>query len=253
MKMEAVCLFRTSVISLWTTQHREPEDSPLHSHCCENLKLHILHLYYSVECRYLDTDQCGRLLSVAPLISISFTVNKCFLVIVKSCPSWTSCDSASDSAYLPTTKLPYNHNPQPGAIAPPPPFPSPRATHTMTPSQQLVAPAWTKVSYKRGRSSPDDSERESKQIQDSQHWLHPPTTATSSRFLPLMETNNPESEHNPGSVHTPKPSPIYIQDVTSSCWNKLQHTNTKQKPSPTTRPKFNPRLLIPTGLSPKSL
>jgi hypothetical protein len=30
-----------------------------------------------------------------------------------------------------------------------------------------------------------------------------------------METNNPESQHNPGPEHTPKPPPIYIQDVTS--------------------------------------
>jgi hypothetical protein len=30
-----------------------------------------------------------------------------------------------------------------------------------------------------------------------------------------METNNPESEHIPCPAHTPKPPPIYIQDVTS--------------------------------------
>jgi hypothetical protein len=30
-----------------------------------------------------------------------------------------------------------------------------------------------------------------------------------------METNNPESQHNPGPAHTPKTPPIYIQDVTS--------------------------------------
>jgi hypothetical protein len=30
-----------------------------------------------------------------------------------------------------------------------------------------------------------------------------------------METNNPESQHNPGLEHTPKPLPIYIQNVTS--------------------------------------
>jgi hypothetical protein len=32
-----------------------------------------------IECRYLDTDQCARLLSVALLTSVSFIVNKCFL------------------------------------------------------------------------------------------------------------------------------------------------------------------------------
>jgi hypothetical protein len=149
-----------------------------------------------IECRYLNTDQCGRLTNVAPLVS---EVNRCH--------SWTSCDSVSDSAYLPFTRLPYNHNPQPGAIAPPSVRspPPPEQPTTMTSSQQLVAPTWTKVSYKRGRPLPDDYERESKQTKDSQHWLHPPTTATSNRFLPLMETNNPESEHNPGPAHTPKP------------------------------------------------
>jgi hypothetical protein len=30
-----------------------------------------------------------------------------------------------------------------------------------------------------------------------------------------METNNPESQHNPGPEHIQKPPPIYIQDVTS--------------------------------------
>jgi hypothetical protein len=45
------------------------------------------------------------------------TVNKCFLFIVNSCPSWTSCDSVSE--YLTCTRLPYTHNPQPGAITPP--------------------------------------------------------------------------------------------------------------------------------------
>jgi hypothetical protein len=30
-----------------------------------------------------------------------------------------------------------------------------------------------------------------------------------------METNNPESQHNPSPEHIPKLPPIYIQDVTS--------------------------------------
>jgi hypothetical protein len=30
-----------------------------------------------------------------------------------------------------------------------------------------------------------------------------------------MKTNNLESERNPGPAHTPKPLPIYIQDVSS--------------------------------------
>jgi hypothetical protein len=30
-----------------------------------------------------------------------------------------------------------------------------------------------------------------------------------------METNNPESQHNPSPEHIPKPLPIYIKDVTS--------------------------------------
>jgi hypothetical protein len=31
-----------------------------------------------------------------------------------------------------------------------------------------------------------------------------------------METNNPESQHNPGPEHTPKPPSIYIQDETKA-------------------------------------
>jgi hypothetical protein len=85
----------------------------------------------------------------------------------------------------------------------------------MTSSQQLVAPNWTKASYKRGRSPPDDSDRESKHAKDSQHWLHSPPTATFNRLSPLMETNNAERQHNPSPVHLPKPPPIYIQDVRS--------------------------------------
>jgi hypothetical protein len=93
------------------------------------------------------------------------TVNKCFLFKVNSCPSWSSCDGVSDSAYLPCIRLPYTHNPQPGAIAP--------------------------------------------------HWLHPPSTATSNRFLPLTETNNPERQHNPGPTHTLFHTPCRYQDQNS--------------------------------------
>jgi hypothetical protein len=73
-----------------------------------------------------------------------------------------------------------------------------------------------------------------------------------------MGTNNAESQHNPGPEHIPKHTPIYIQMSPlslhfSNCWNKLQHINTIQKPSPTTRLKFNLQLPIPIGLSPKAL
>jgi hypothetical protein len=58
---------------------------------------------------------------------------------------------------------------------------------TLSPIPQSAKSNWTKVSYKRGRSSLDATERESKHPKVTQHWLHPPSTETSNRFSALME------------------------------------------------------------------
>jgi hypothetical protein len=73
-----------------------------------------------------------------------------------------------------------------------------------------------------------------------------------------METNNPESQHNPGPEHTPKPPPIYIQDVTSipPLLQLLEQVAAQQyetKALADNQVKFNLKLLIPIGLSPKPL
>jgi hypothetical protein len=60
-----------------------------------------------------------------------------------------------------------------------------------------------------------------------------------------METNNPKSQQNPGPAHTPKPRPIYIQDVTSTppLLQLLEQYETKALADK--QVKFNLRLLIP--------
>jgi hypothetical protein len=89
---------------------------------------------------------------------------------------------------------------------------TPQSTMSSTP--QSANDNWTKVYYKRGRSSPDATEMESKHTKNTQHWLHPPSTETSNRFSALMEANSADRQHNAVPEHPPKPLPTYIQDVT---------------------------------------
>jgi hypothetical protein len=89
---------------------------------------------------------------------------------------------------------------------------APQSTMSSTP--QSANDNWTKVSYKRSRSSPDATEMESKQTKNTLHWLHPPSTETSNRFSGLMEANSSDRQHNAAPEHPPKPPPIYIQDAT---------------------------------------
>jgi hypothetical protein len=48
----------------------------------------------------------------------------------------------------------------------------------------------------------------------TQHWLHPPHTPTSKRYSPLMKRTEQIIPNKP-ALNTPKPLPVYIQDVTS--------------------------------------
>jgi hypothetical protein len=86
---------------------------------------------------------------------------------------------------------------------------------TFPPPQHLTPSTWTKVSSKRGRSSSDDPVRETKQVKESKHWLHPVPTTTSNRFSPLLSTTSIDTDLPLDSPRTPKPPPIYIQDVTA--------------------------------------
>jgi hypothetical protein len=53
------------------------------------------------------------------------------------------------------------------------------------PSQSELNNNSTKVSYKRGRSTQVETEREAKHTKESEHWLN--QTSTSSRYTALLE------------------------------------------------------------------
>jgi hypothetical protein len=44
---------------------------------------------------------------------------------------------------------------------------------------------WTKVSYKRGRSTQEETERETKHAKENEHWLN--QTSTSVRYTAPLE------------------------------------------------------------------
>jgi hypothetical protein len=90
---------------------------------------------------------------------------------------------------------------------------APQSTMSSTP--QSANDNWIKVSFKRGLSSPDATEMESKHTTNTQHWLHPPSTETSNRFSALMEADSADRQHNADPENPPKPPPIYIQDITT--------------------------------------
>jgi hypothetical protein len=70
---------------------------------------------------------------------------------------------------------------------------------------------WAKVSYKRGRSTQDETERETKHAKDSEHWLN--QTPTSNRYTALLEEESEDQQQKAGHVNIPKPPPIYITYV----------------------------------------
>jgi hypothetical protein len=85
---------------------------------------------------------------------------------------------------------------------------------TMSPTPQSAKDNWIKVPYKRGRSSPDATELESKHAKNTPHWLHPSSTETFNRFSALMEADSADRQLSADPEHPPKPPPTYIQDVT---------------------------------------
>jgi hypothetical protein len=84
---------------------------------------------------------------------------------------------------------------------------------TMSSSQPPPLPSWTTVSYKRGRSTQECSDRVAKHVKDNHH-LSPPTI-TSNRYASLanQDSEGPPTPTGPATI--PKPPPIYIQNVTS--------------------------------------
>jgi hypothetical protein len=71
----------------------------------------------------------------------------------------------------------------------------------------------TKVSYKRGRSTQESTEREAEHTKESEHWLN--QTSTSNRYIALLEEESEDYQQKASPENKPKPPPIYINDVTN--------------------------------------
>jgi hypothetical protein len=59
-------------------------------------------------------------------------------------------------------------------------------------SQPELNDNWTKISYKRGRSTPEETEREAKHAKESEHWLDqiPLPIATQLYWRKKVKTNS---------------------------------------------------------------
>jgi hypothetical protein len=81
----------------------------------------------------------------------------------------------------------------------------------MNSSQQELYDNWTKVSYKRGSSTQEGTEREAKHAKESEHWLN--QTSTSNHYTALVEEESEDQQKKASSENMPKPRPVYITDV----------------------------------------
>jgi hypothetical protein len=79
------------------------------------------------------------------------------------------------------------------------------------PSQTELNNKWTKVSYKRGRLTQEETEREAKHTKESAYWLN--QTSTSSCYATVPEEESEDQRYKVGPENTPKPPPIYITDI----------------------------------------
>jgi hypothetical protein len=78
-------------------------------------------------------------------------------------------------------------------------------------SQSELNSNWTKVSYKRDRSTQKETEREAKHTRESKHWLN--QTSTSNRYTALQEEKSEAQQQKAGPENMTKPPPIYITDI----------------------------------------
>jgi hypothetical protein len=87
---------------------------------------------------------------------------------------------------------------------------------------------WIRISNKRTQPPSEDHHRETKQIKENHHWLHPTTATNSYSVLQDEEPEQPTRHNEPGK--TPKLPPIYVSDVTtiSSLTRLLEQTVTNQ-------------------------
>jgi hypothetical protein len=81
----------------------------------------------------------------------------------------------------------------------------------MNSSQTELNENWTKVSYKRGRSTQEENEWEAKLAKESEHYLN--QTSTSNRYTALLEEVSEAQQQKAGLEITPKPPPIYTTEV----------------------------------------
>jgi hypothetical protein len=69
-------------------------------------------------------------------------------------------------------------------------------------SQPELNNNWTKVSYKRGRSTQEETEREARHAKESEHWLN--QTSTSSCYTAQLEEESEDQQQKAGPKYTPK-------------------------------------------------
>jgi hypothetical protein len=65
------------------------------------------------------------------------------------------------------------------------------------PSQSELNNNSTKILYKRGRSTQDETEREAKHTKESEHWLN--QTSISNRYIALLEEAREDQQHKTGT------------------------------------------------------
>jgi hypothetical protein len=77
---------------------------------------------------------------------------------------------------------------------------------------------WAEASYKRGRLTQEELERESKHTKESEQWLN--QTSTSNSYTALLEEESEDQQQKAGPENMPKP-PIYITNVKSTSISPL--------------------------------
>jgi hypothetical protein len=87
----------------------------------------------------------------------------------------------------------------------------PDQSQKMYSSQPKLNNNWTKVLYKRGKSTQEETEREAKHAKESEHWLN--QTSTSNRYTALLEEGSEDQQQRASPENMPKSSQIYITDV----------------------------------------
>jgi hypothetical protein len=80
-------------------------------------------------------------------------------------------------------------------------------------SQPELNYIWAKVSYKRGRSMQEETDREDKHTKQSEHWLD--QTSTSNCYTALAEDESEDKQQKASPENMPKPPPSYTTDVTN--------------------------------------